>query len=383
MDRSVYLLILIAAGTLLSAGTVAAVLLSSWLAGERADSGASCSLPMFGNRTGAFWACRVQAALQQNWFPDPIQGLFSYQTWNGMDGFWQNGVAVESSANAMHYLNTTRYRSVVVGSYRSLEDLLLAYGPEPSYDDMAWYGLAYTRVYEVLHRAEFLTISQTIFDWIWRNGWDTNVCSGGIWFDDNQSGKQTIENVQMVQLGARLARLLGAVNASGSHDYLEKALLIWHWIEARQLYDNVTHQVFDGISLDSCTCTDRTTFTYTSGTLLGGLVELFKVTKDVRYLATAHNISAAAIRNLTTAEGVLVEPCDRDATCDLDANIFKGIFMKNLRYLLDADPGAAASQAYRKFVATNIAAVKKNAMCEPGNSSCHIVYLGSRRSFTT
>jgi len=37
----------------------------------------------------------------------------------------------------------------VLGSYRGLEELLLAYGPQPSYDDMAWYGLAYTRVYEV------------------------------------------------------------------------------------------------------------------------------------------------------------------------------------------------------------------------------------------
>ena len=37
------------------------------------------------------------------------QGLFSYQTWNGMDGFWQNGVVLETMANAMHYLNFTRF----------------------------------------------------------------------------------------------------------------------------------------------------------------------------------------------------------------------------------------------------------------------------------
>ena len=38
------------------------------------------------------------------------QGLFSYQTWNGMDGFWQNGVILETMANAMHYLNFTRWK---------------------------------------------------------------------------------------------------------------------------------------------------------------------------------------------------------------------------------------------------------------------------------
>ena len=46
-------------------------------------------------------------------FPDPIAGLFSYQTWNGMDGFWQNGVAIETMTNFMAYGNNTRYASVV------------------------------------------------------------------------------------------------------------------------------------------------------------------------------------------------------------------------------------------------------------------------------
>ena len=94
-------------------------------------------------------ACEAQFALQRNWFPDPIQGLFTYQTWNGMDGFWQNGVVLETMANCMHYLNNTRYRSVVINSDRQLEDLLLAYGPQPSFDDMAWYGLAYARYFPI------------------------------------------------------------------------------------------------------------------------------------------------------------------------------------------------------------------------------------------
>ena len=58
-------------------------------------------------------ACLAQHALQRNWFPDPIAGLFTYQTWNGMDGFWQDGIAIETMANAMHYGNHTRYFSVV------------------------------------------------------------------------------------------------------------------------------------------------------------------------------------------------------------------------------------------------------------------------------
>ena len=40
-------------------------------------------------------------------------GLFTYQSWNGMDGFWQNGIALETMANTMHYGNHSRYFSVV------------------------------------------------------------------------------------------------------------------------------------------------------------------------------------------------------------------------------------------------------------------------------
>ena len=61
----------------------------------------------------ALLSCQAQYALQRNWYPDPIGGLFSYQTWNGMDGFWQNGVAVEALTNAMIYGNHSRYLSVV------------------------------------------------------------------------------------------------------------------------------------------------------------------------------------------------------------------------------------------------------------------------------
>ena len=156
--------------------------------------------------------------------PGTAQGLFTYQTWNGMDGFWQNGVVVETLANCMHYLNNTRYRSVVTASARTLDQLLLAYGPQPSFDDMAWYGLAYTRwsaacgchvscvmchvscvmchvscvrVYEVTKEHKFLTIARAIFSWVWREGWDTAVCGGGVWFDNTRGGKQTIEQVQL------------------------------------------------------------------------------------------------------------------------------------------------------------------------------------------
>merc|ERR1711892_486086 len=100
-----YVTIIIGAAVLVSGATVLA---ASWTTPDHVEP---CTREMFRNKTGAFWACRAQFALQRNWFPDPIQGLFSYQTWNGMDGFWQNGVVLESMANALHYLNNKRSSS--------------------------------------------------------------------------------------------------------------------------------------------------------------------------------------------------------------------------------------------------------------------------------
>ena len=84
-------------------------------------------------------AIRAQNALQFNWYPDPLQYMNSYQSWNGFDGFWQNGVVLEAIANVRAYTESTKCDKVVHSGLRSVEELSIAYPPEPSYDDMAWY----------------------------------------------------------------------------------------------------------------------------------------------------------------------------------------------------------------------------------------------------
>ena len=207
-----------------------------------------------------------------------------------MDGFWQNGVVLESMANCLHYLNNTRYMTVVAGSDRTLDNLLLAYGPQPSFDDMAWYGLAYSRIYEVTKLRKFLDISSQIFDWVWSNGWDSKVCGGGLWFDQGQTSKDTIENVQMFQLGNRLARL------TKKSEFKEKARELWRWMNKVGMISETTSQVYDGISLTSCRRNTNTTFTYTAGTAIGGLVELYLLEQNKTHLQTAHNITMAVIK---------------------------------------------------------------------------------------
>ena len=125
------------------------------------------------------------------------------------------------------------------------------------------------------------------------------------------------------------------------------------------------------------------TFTYTAGTLVGGLVEMFKLDKNQTHLHFAHNVSLSVMK-MMTKHGVLMESCDHDYSCNLDANIFKGIFVRNLRYLMDVTSNKTQVQVYRKFLTTNIASLTKHSMCDPDpakNHTCHIVYLDGAPSY--
>ena len=42
-----------------------------------------------------------------------MTNLNCLQTWNGMDGFWQNGIVLETLTNTMKFGNHSRYFSVV------------------------------------------------------------------------------------------------------------------------------------------------------------------------------------------------------------------------------------------------------------------------------
>lgn len=67
--------------------------------------------------------------------------------------------------------------------------------------------------------------------------------------------------------------------------------------------------------------------------------------------------------------------------------LISGIFMKNLRYLLDYDPSSSNAIHYRNFIKKNIDSLIKNNMCDPQNfdleagNPCHIVYMDGPPSY--
>ena len=67
--------------------------------------------------------------------------------------------------------------------------------------------------------------------------------------------------------------------------------------------------------------------------------------------------------------GVLTELCDPNDACNLDEKAFKGIFVRNLRYLLDASQDLhqfeVETKKYTMFLEHNVKALVANASCIP------------------
>ena len=59
----------------------------------------------------------------------------------------------------------------------------------------------------------------------------------------------------------------------------------------------------------------------------------------------------------------MTEICDPGDGCGLDARSFKGIFVRNLRYLMETD--AKNRDVYNKFLRRNVEALMANASCDP------------------
>jgi predicted alpha-1,6-mannanase (GH76 family) len=119
---------------------------------------------------------------------------------------------------------------------------------------------------------------------------------------------------------------------------------------------NSQNLVNDGLNAtnpNACTNNGQTTWTYNQGVILGGLVELYKADQDSTLLPQAGAIATAAMTNLVTSNGILIEAAVMSGP---DQPQFKGIFIRNLAELNTAAPSAQ----YKTFVDTNANSIWKN-----------------------
>ncbi|GAB1211388.1 hypothetical protein ATERTT37_000502 [Aspergillus terreus] len=191
------------------------------------------------------------------------------------------------------------------------------------YDDEGWWALGFIQAYDVTHDARYITAAADIFDDM-TTGW--NATCGGIWWDKAHTQNAAIANEIFLSVAAHLARRLPEQK---SH-YKDWALKEWKWFKSSGLV-NSQNTINDGLDLKTCKNNKKTVWSYNQGVILGGLVELFKISGDKSLLSTAHRIASAAIKALGDENGILRESCDPN--CTGDATQFKGIFMRNLQRL--------------------------------------------------
>jgi len=168
-----------------------------------------------------------------------------------------------------------------------------------------------------------------------------------LFWSRSRTYKNAIPNELFLLAAIRLHQRTPGDTGIGSFYYW--ATNEWAWFKASGMI-NSANLINDG--LNGCANNGGTTWTYNQGVILGGLVNLYKVTGTPSYLTEATAIATAAITSLVDANGVLVEPCESGG-CGGDGPQFKGIFVHYLADLYDL----TRNPAFYTFLHNNAHAV--------------------------
>jgi hypothetical protein len=123
---------------------------------------------------------------------------------------------------------------------------------------------------------------------------------------------------------------------------------------------NSKNVITDGITEDNCKA-GGAVFTYNQGVILGGLIEMNKLTDDEAHLDNAHRIAGGAIDYLSDEQGILREK-EWPGEVDETGAQFKGIFVRKLAELHVASP----RDRYANFLRANADGIWTNARAGNG-----------------
>lgn len=214
------------------------------------------------------------------------------------------------------------------------------YGPykefhTPLFSDHQWWGLAWARAFVATNDKSYLNRSVQVFDYIALHGWDEKVCGGGVTWCPVPTNPY--KNAITVELFVSLAMALhpfASISEKGATYYSDWARKGWEWIRSSGLI-NSQWLLNDGLNGATCKNNGQTTWTYNQGVLLSGLYRLTRATGDPAPLQAALQIANATMYFLVV-DGILTEPCP-GGVCGSDGQIFKGMFVKHLGYMLEED----------------------------------------------
>lgn len=316
--------------TLKSAGAIISfgVMAISTFAGTKTDQ------TVFGEKQ----AKAAIESLNKNWYSpcyrqwmeaDEDKPLSAWHAWNMLEQFINYTKLTDDNAY-IPIINT-------VASNPQLN----AQGVANGNDDCEWQAIAQLLYYsEIIKDPIYLFEVNEIFKLMKGDYWDDTM-GGGIYWDHNKSYKNAITNELFLVIVTKLYLV------TGDQIYLDWANKEWAWFEKSGMI-NSDFLVNDGLDNKTGKNNGETTWTYNQGVILGGLTNLYLISKDEKYLALANKIADSTIKNMTT-NGILVEP----GTVDDSRKQFKGIFMRYLAYLAVNEKDKAKAVEYKKFINAN------------------------------
>ena len=216
------------------------------------------------------------------------------------------------------------------------------------YDDEGWWALGLIHAYDYTGKQDYLNAAVRIFqDMQTGTG---GPCHGGIYWSKDRTYVNAIANELYLSVAASLANRI----PSDKTHYVNIATNQWNWFLNSGMI-NGENLINDGLN-DQCQNNGGLTWSYNQGVVLGGLAELWRATGNGDYLQRASTIANAAIKKLSDSNGVLVEvnKCEFDSSrCGADGQQFKGVFIRNLRYLHQVAP----NPEYKNFITRNADAI--------------------------
>lgn len=209
------------------------------------------------------------------------------------------------------------------------------------YDDEGWWALAWLRVHDLTGQNTWLSGSIDIFNDMVSTGY--NATCGGLYWKKDKKSNNAIENELFLALAAGLANRI----PEQKEYYQEWAVNHWNWFNSTGLI-NSNNNIVDGLNITTCK-PEGAMFTYNQGVIVGGLIELYKLTSTEAYLDKACAIADAGIKLHTNTDGILQEVGEANGQVPGGDGIqFKGVFMRNVYYLWDQTRETKYSDFFKK-----------------------------------
>ena len=243
-------------------------------------------------------------------------------SWNNL--WWNGANCFQALLDYMVLTGDRTYMYIVDTTYEKNKNKQWGNFTNDYIDDVGWWALAWVRAFDLTGNAKYLEMAKFDADYMYATADDR--CGGGIYWTVRLDHKNAIPNELYIKLAASLHNRI-----PGDTKYLSQALAVWEWFNNVGVINN-ENLVNDGINTyGDCKNNGDVTWTYNQGVILGGLIELWKASGDIKYISRARQIADAVIASsYLSPNGILTEPCERDSDCGDDGPSFKGVFMRNL-----------------------------------------------------